>query len=84
MRLWGQDLPRLMAHSDAKVSYVKLERFFSYTPVKNGVKQGAVQADKGLPPMTPSSGEADLYAANRELLRLGPRILKSMLYSDCI
>ena len=60
-----------MTHSDAKVSYVKLERFFSYTPVKNGVKQGAAQADKGLPPMTPSSGEADLYAANRELLRLG-------------
>jgi UDP-sugar pyrophosphorylase len=65
-----QDLPRLFTHPDASVSFVKMERFFSYTPVKNGVKQGAALADKGLPPMTPSSGEADLYAANRELLRL--------------
>jgi hypothetical protein len=69
-----------MTHSDAKVSYVKMERFFCYTPVKNGVKQGAVQADKGLPPMTPSSGEADLYTANRELLRLGAHSQKYALW----
>jgi len=32
--------------------------------------QGAVLAAQGLPPMTPSTGEFDLYASNRNLLRL--------------
>ena len=65
----AQDLPRLFP-PHATVSFAKLERWISYTPVKNGIKTGAALAEKGLPPMTASVGEADLYSANRELLRL--------------
>lgn len=64
-----QDLPRLFP-PHAKVSFAKMERWISYSPVKNGVKAGAALSEKGLPPMTASIGEADLYAANRGLLRL--------------
>ena len=55
-----QDLPRLFqaAGFDAKVSFVQMERWVSYTPVKNGAKHGAACFSKGLPAMTASTGEA--------------------------
>lgn len=65
-----QDFPKLLNDPGAKVSFVQLERWLSYTPIKNSLSQGAVLAGRGLPAMTSSTGEADLYYCNRHLLRL--------------
>ena len=58
-----QDLPRLYTHPDARVAFVKMDRWISYTPVKNGVKEGAQLAAKRLPPMTAATGEAHVDGA---------------------
>lgn len=68
-----QDFPKLLAGGAdprAQVSFVELQRWICYSPVKNSAKQGAALAERGLPPMTPSAGEFDLYDSNRRLLRL--------------
>jgi len=65
-----QDLPKLMTDPNVRVGHTMTERWISYSPVKSNLKQGAVLSSSGLPPMTASTGETDLYQANRALLRL--------------
>mmetsp|Transcript_42448 Transcript_42448/g.133715 ORF Transcript_42448/g.133715 Transcript_42448/m.133715 type:complete len:610 (+) Transcript_42448:195-2024(+) len=66
-----QDFPKVFPEKmKPEISFVKMKRWFSYSPVKNSVAKGVSLASVNLPPMTASTGEADVYICNRELLRI--------------
>lgn len=68
-----QDLPKLMSKelgADAKVGFTTMQRWLTFSPAKNAPDAGAASAQKGSPPGTPSSAEADFYSAYRQALRI--------------
>ena len=65
-----QDYPRLA--QGAHVGFTQFERSVCFSPVKNGLEVAAARQaqDPPLPVESASSGEADLYAFHRRVLRL--------------
>eukprot|EP00451_Oxyrrhis_marina_P015339 CAMPEP_0204318502 /NCGR_PEP_ID=MMETSP0469-20131031/6570_1 /ASSEMBLY_ACC=CAM_ASM_000384 /TAXON_ID=2969 /ORGANISM="Oxyrrhis marina" /LENGTH=587 /DNA_ID=CAMNT_0051299563 /DNA_START=75 /DNA_END=1838 /DNA_ORIENTATION=+ len=63
-----QDFPRLLP-SAAKVGFTQLDRWASFTCVKNNLEDARKKAEAGLPADCALSAEADIYNCNAELLR---------------
>lgn len=79
-----QEYPKLLSPS-AKVGFTQFERELSFTAVKNNIKDAASKQQQGLPPESASTGECDIYAINRKLLRLAGANIeenKETTYSD--
>ena len=64
-----QDFPKLLP-PDARVGFTSFERWFSFSPVKNNIADARASAEKGVYAASPGAGEAAVYAANAQLLRL--------------
>eukprot|EP00947_MAST-08B_sp_MAST-8B-sp1_P000653 g653.t1 len=62
-----QDYPKLL-DATAKVGFVQLERWVSFSAVKNNVVDAAKKQAKTGIAESASSGEADIYALNRRVL----------------
>ena len=54
-----------------EVGFTQFEKWIGYTPCKNNPEAGAALAAKQMPPMTATSSEMDMYAANCKILELG-------------
>jgi len=64
-----QDLPKLLG-PEVKVGFTSFERWFSFSPVKNSIPEAIKSAEKGVYAASPGAGEAAVFDANAQLLRL--------------
>ena len=55
-----QDYPKLL-NAKGAVGFTNYPTWFSFSPVKNNIKDAAVLFGKGMPPFSGSSGEFDFY-----------------------
>mmetsp|Transcript_17208 Transcript_17208/g.58174 ORF Transcript_17208/g.58174 Transcript_17208/m.58174 type:complete len:820 (+) Transcript_17208:94-2553(+) len=69
MECMMQDFSRTLP-PDKRVGFTTLPQWLSYSPVKNDSDAAAAAARGGALPACAASGEADLYFAHAELLRL--------------
>ena len=65
-----QDFPTVLEGDEtAKVGFTQIDASLCFSPVKNTVEEGKALQEKGLQPGTLATGEADQYAAIRQMLR---------------
>ncbi len=64
-----QDYPKLLP-ADALVGFTQFERDMCFSTVKNNLADATALAAKGVPAASASTGEAELFALHRKLLRL--------------
>eukprot|EP00296_Roombia_truncata_P000033 JP435690.1.p1 GENE.JP435690.1~~JP435690.1.p1 ORF type:complete len:598 (-),score=237.10 JP435690.1:235-1974(-) len=66
-----QDYPHLLKDEKTPVSvgFTQLDRWISFSAVKNNIVDAAKKAKSNLPPECASSGEMDLYAASCKCLK---------------
>jgi len=64
-----QDLPKLLG-PEVQVGFTSFERWFSFSPVKNSIDEAIKSAEKGVYAASPGAGEAAVFDANAQLLRL--------------
>ena len=76
-----QDLPKLL-QPDAKVGFTTLERWFSFSPVKNSIQEALKCAASDMYPASPGAGEAAVYCANAALLRLAGAAIEPAVESE--
>eukprot|EP00002_Diphylleia_rotans_P041041 TRINITY_DN9883_c0_g1_i1.p1 TRINITY_DN9883_c0_g1~~TRINITY_DN9883_c0_g1_i1.p1 ORF type:complete len:584 (-),score=131.60 TRINITY_DN9883_c0_g1_i1:115-1866(-) len=63
-----QDFTRLMA--SRKVGFTQLDRWISFSSLKNNVEEAAKKAKAGQSPASASSCEADIYETNAKILQI--------------
>jgi UDP-sugar pyrophosphorylase len=68
-----QDYPKLLG-SAAKVGFTQIERWLSFSAVKNSLEEAAAKYKATGFPESAASGEADIYFVNRKLLQLGDKV----------
>ena len=56
-----QDYPKLLSTVKGSVGFTTYDTWFSFSPVKNNIKDAAVLAQKGMPSFGAASGEYDFY-----------------------
>jgi UDP-sugar pyrophosphorylase len=65
-----QDFPTVLEGEEtSKVGFTQLDASLCFSPVKNSVEDGKALQEKGLHAGTLSTGEADMYAAVRQMMR---------------
>lgn len=65
-----QDFPTVLNEDECKmVGFTQVAAELCFSPVKNSVADGAALQEKGSPPGTALTGEADQYAAQRIMMR---------------
>lgn len=65
-----QDYPKLLIGRNAKVGFTQMERFMSFSAVKNNLKDAVVKLSKTGFSESALSGESDIYSTNRQILAL--------------
>ena len=65
-----QDYPKLLIGRSAKVGFTQMERFISFSAVKNNLKDAVVKLSKTGFSESALSGESDMYSTNRRVLAL--------------
>lgn len=56
-----QDYPKLLSSVKGSVGFTTYDTWFSFSPVKNNIKDAAVLAAKGMPSFGAAQGEKDFY-----------------------
>jgi len=64
-----QDYPKLLAGTNAVVGFTQFERWTSFSAVKNSIDDAKVKQALNIAAECAATGEADIYRANRMLLR---------------
>jgi UDP-sugar pyrophosphorylase len=62
-----QDYPRLLSSKGA-VGFTTYDTWYSFSPVKNNIKDAAGLFAKGMPPCSASSGEYDFFSWTNQIL----------------
>ena len=66
-----QEYPKLLANDpSAKVGFTQMERFLSFSAVKNNAVDAVAKLEKTGFPESASSGEAAIYDTNRRLMAM--------------
>jgi len=64
-----QDYPKLLQGTNAVVGFTQFERWTSFSAVKNSVEDAKIKQSQNIAAECAASGEADIYRANRKLLK---------------
>jgi hypothetical protein len=62
-----QDYPKLVS-SKGKVGFTTYDTWFSFSPVKNNIKDAAVLGAKNMPSFGAAQGEFDFYYWNAKVI----------------